>query len=418
MRHHSSSRILCTLFVLLALVPASCRPRRETPALTPTRGLPAPLITPFATTPAVVLPGAETPGAAPSASAPAATMAATLDVGTALALVTPSPTPCPLPDGWVIYTIQPGDTLESLADQTGTTVEELMRANCMSDNLIIAYEDINLPSRPPRQISQAQPPAPQVNPPAPVDCNSSLTCVLPGPVLPIISGGPGNPRTYVPCVSSRTDPWVDIHFQTIPALKQGNRVFLYACNFTAGGGMSAVAEYVSTYEKFPLRVYAEHPVPYLSKGTAIGVIDFPARPDWPIGGYTVTVSIGNQSASLPSPIQIVPTTSDQSFILPDPLTASPGDTINIYYVNYPRDENLSVTLYSASPPEYKEAYDALIPRMTWQVTISNPLAVDGPPPAKPAGWGTAPFSFPADALKNAYAVIDASNLGFSMIWIK
>jgi hypothetical protein len=57
---------------------------------------------------------------------------------------------CPLtPAGWVAYTVEAGDSLSLLAEQTGTTVDELVTANCL-DNPDQIYVDfvIFLPQAP------------------------------------------------------------------------------------------------------------------------------------------------------------------------------------------------------------------------------------------------------------------------------
>ncbi|MBZ0291089.1 MAG: LysM peptidoglycan-binding domain-containing protein, partial [Anaerolineae bacterium] len=67
---------------------------------------------------------------------------------------TRTPTPMPavtlcipaLPEDWIIYQVQPGDTLSNLANQTNTTLDQLMQINCLSDSgLIVSGENIFLP---------------------------------------------------------------------------------------------------------------------------------------------------------------------------------------------------------------------------------------------------------------------------------
>jgi len=59
--------------------------------------------------------------------------------------VTPSPLPCTLWTHWATYIVQWGDTLYSLAPDTGTTVEELMLANCLYDNRIYVGQILYVP---------------------------------------------------------------------------------------------------------------------------------------------------------------------------------------------------------------------------------------------------------------------------------
>ena len=83
-----------------------------TPTLTPTTGL-----SPQATTPSsVVFTGTFSP--TPSWAAPSSTLL-------------PSPVHCTPPAGWSPITIQPGDTLDSIAQAYQTTPEALIQANCL-----------------------------------------------------------------------------------------------------------------------------------------------------------------------------------------------------------------------------------------------------------------------------------------------
>ena len=62
---------------------------------------------------------------------------------------TNTPTPCgPFP-GWVIYIVQPGDTLYSLARRHNTSVWAIARANCLRDYNIYAGQRLYLPPLPP-----------------------------------------------------------------------------------------------------------------------------------------------------------------------------------------------------------------------------------------------------------------------------
>lgn len=56
---------------------------------------------------------------------------------------------CIVPSDWYTYTIEQGDTLSLLADQTGSTQEELMRVNCITNpNNLVEGETFYVP-RPP-----------------------------------------------------------------------------------------------------------------------------------------------------------------------------------------------------------------------------------------------------------------------------
>lgn len=51
----------------------------------------------------------------------------------------------PPPIGWVIYTVQPGETLESIADRAGVTPEKVRDVNCLPFSQVVADMQIYLP---------------------------------------------------------------------------------------------------------------------------------------------------------------------------------------------------------------------------------------------------------------------------------
>lgn len=62
--------------------------------------------------------------------------------------ITPTP-PCTPPKGWTAYVVQPGDTLESLAETYNTTVKKLMTANCLLTSDLIPGTLLYVPSMAP-----------------------------------------------------------------------------------------------------------------------------------------------------------------------------------------------------------------------------------------------------------------------------
>lgn len=83
-----------------------------------------------------------------------------------LASQTPSPSSTPVspacdpPEGWVLYTIELGDTLLSLAARTNTTVAEIKSANCKLDDKLIEGDKLYLPFIPPTLLPPPPPPSP------------------------------------------------------------------------------------------------------------------------------------------------------------------------------------------------------------------------------------------------------------------
>lgn len=63
----------------------------------------------------------------------------------AFATPTPAPRHCAPPMWWILVTVQRGDTLYSLAQRYGTTVEAIQRANCLTDDKILVGQRIFLP---------------------------------------------------------------------------------------------------------------------------------------------------------------------------------------------------------------------------------------------------------------------------------
>ena len=93
---------------------------------------------------------------------------------------TPTVRACGHPNQWVAYTVQPGDTLYSLANATGTTVSELMFANCLNDsNYILAGMTIYLPRLPVRTAVPTIPPTATLKPPTKTAIPPTNTSVPP-----------------------------------------------------------------------------------------------------------------------------------------------------------------------------------------------------------------------------------------------
>ena len=65
---------------------------------------------------------------------------------------TPEPYPCGPPLGWVVYTVQPGDTLYSLSVRFGVGIDAIRQANCLSGYTIYAGQALYLPPLPPTPI--------------------------------------------------------------------------------------------------------------------------------------------------------------------------------------------------------------------------------------------------------------------------
>jgi LysM repeat protein len=101
----------------------------------------------------------------------------------------PSRPACGPPQWWVRYTVQRGDTLYSLARQRGTTVYEIMQANCLVSVYIQAGRQIFLPPLP-AEPSTATATLPPPTSPPPTAPPPTATDVPPPPATATASATP------------------------------------------------------------------------------------------------------------------------------------------------------------------------------------------------------------------------------------
>ena len=143
---------LAALIADLWLHPVSDGPVAQAVGLTPSP-TPSPVPSPTA------LPTVPPPSPAPTASPPPT--AQPLDQ-TAPAPQTPPP--CVPPDDWAVYTVQPGNTLDSLARRYGVSVETLMHVNCLNTQTLFVDQHLYVPG-----------PAPSATPLPPAEGQASPT---------------------------------------------------------------------------------------------------------------------------------------------------------------------------------------------------------------------------------------------------
>lgn len=94
---------------------------------------------------------------------------------------TQMPSACPAPEGWTLYVIQAGDTIESLAVQAKMPVEEFRKANCLSIISLIPNSVLFMPPAGVTQTATAPLPTPLPTLPAtltPVPCGPPYGWVL------------------------------------------------------------------------------------------------------------------------------------------------------------------------------------------------------------------------------------------------
>lgn len=133
--------------------------------------------------------------------APAPTTAPTLtDAPLPMPTLTSAPLDTPIPivtveacvpgrPDWIVYTIQPGDTLFSLARNTGTTVEMVVQVNCLPDaSQIYRGQSLYLPTWPPTPIATLPPPptaTPTLRPPGTAKPTPTSTPTIELPDVPV-----------------------------------------------------------------------------------------------------------------------------------------------------------------------------------------------------------------------------------------
>ena len=111
---------------------------------------------------------------------------------------TPTPTPylCGPPMNWVIYYVQPGDTLYALAGRFSVSIEALRRANCLRTNAIYLGQALYVPPLPPTPLPSATPTlAPSSTPTQPTAPTATMApSATPTPPSPTLTHTPATPE--------------------------------------------------------------------------------------------------------------------------------------------------------------------------------------------------------------------------------
>ncbi len=147
---------------------------------------------------------------APPTTEPLPTSAVTLPTAQAQPTARPTNTsiPCGPPSGWVLYTVQPNDTLYRLSQAYGISVYQLQRANCLSGTLIQAGTRIYVPyviiRTPVPTFTQAATQTPSSTS-APVETNTpSVTATNAGTFTPTDTNVPTQPTPTIAEVPTDT----------------------------------------------------------------------------------------------------------------------------------------------------------------------------------------------------------------------
>lgn len=96
---------------------------------------------------------------------------------------TPEPTRCGPPRGWIIYRVQPGDTLYGLAVRYQTSVSALASANCLTAYTLRVGQPLYVPPTPAFTPTSPISPLPTAtSPPAPIPSNTPVSIPSDTPV--------------------------------------------------------------------------------------------------------------------------------------------------------------------------------------------------------------------------------------------
>lgn len=127
--------------------------------------------------------------------------------GAFFATPTPWHDPCGPPMTWVVYYVEPGDTLYSLSRRCKVSVETIRWANCLPGYQIYAGQALFLPTLPPTPWPSAtatQAPT-STTPPTAVTTPSTATFTpTPAPVTPVSTSTPTS--TFTPAPTSTSSP--------------------------------------------------------------------------------------------------------------------------------------------------------------------------------------------------------------------
>jgi serine/threonine protein kinase len=125
------------------------------------------------------------------------------------ATASPTATACPRPPGWVRYIVQAGDTLQTLAETTGSTADEIREANCLRRATLFVGQRLWLPQLPvtatPTATIETPSPTPTDLPTEPPPTNRPPTATPTDPPTVTPTDEPSATPTSLP-TPSRTPP--------------------------------------------------------------------------------------------------------------------------------------------------------------------------------------------------------------------
>lgn len=246
-----------------------------------------------------------------------------------------TPTPCVVspPFNWTLYTVRAGDTLFSLAVTRGTTHEYVMQVNCLDSSNIQVGQSLYLPPLP---ITYEPPPTSPPGPSPPEEAEL--------PEWEPDIGRPGSDAFFKACHSSRApsgvDIWVDMRPPVWPPPSDPDRpgdVQLGERRFFFACAFTATDATVKMSDGTSQQITPVTTLPNLDleMNTATAVIDWPVLPTHPVGRYTVTMTATNGITASTWFTVITPT---KARILAVPAANPPGTPFDLYFVNFEKEE--------------------------------------------------------------------------------
>ena len=325
---------LVGVIVLIAgLMPAilSCRPKPNPVAVTSTA--PALTVSAVPTTNATI--AVELTAQAPQTTAVPPTL---------IADITPTPLSCQLPEDWVEYRVQSGDTLFALGAFTETAVDDLKLANCLLSDFLEIDQVLFLPTLPPVR-EPLLPVAPEV---AGAGVEFAESCLLDCPIDRSVGlvrpfGAPNQPS---PCLADESHPYIERASEGV--VFNGFRTYFFACNFVDPTTWDIHLEGPDGYKADlivePLLSLEWQKI--VDGGEAQLVLAWYTTCEAPAGAYTLTL-IANHDANNTAEWTGVVEPLGIETMLVAPEIGSPTTKFDVYYCNFDlvAGQEITIELY-------------------------------------------------------------------------
>ncbi len=294
------------------------------------------------------------------------------------------------PAGWSIYVVRVGDTLFSLAATRDTTVAEVKQANCLVSDNLQPGERLYLPPLryvPPQSEPAALPAVSSSTQPASVFARRDRS-------MPDLALAPGVPNLqFIPCTEGEPKPWISVFTTTI---ELGERAYFYACGFDDLETLAATLSGPRGTFPLPLMFVTDLPDPVQRakalQGNPQRVMIWGAVCDAPTPGpYTISLS-NRQGQQATKVFTLKPPRFQQ--IMTVPYFGPPGTRFSIYYCGYDSE---------ATPEVQIDLYGLTAVSAT---TITYTQFTDWNVPINTDGWACAEIVSQPDDTLGGYRVQD------------